>query len=159
MFCIGLISICYFQLPLFTGKVGYLIKNEVNIKDLAFILLGNILGASIIGITISYIRPELHILAHSIVKTKHNMNIITILINSILCGILMFIAVDIYKEKKSNIGILFAIPVFILSGFEHSIAYIFYAGVARDLNILILSIMVVGNSLGGFIIPLIKKYC
>lgn len=158
LFCIGLISICYFQLPLFTGKVGYLIKKETNINNLIYILTGNLLGALTLGLVLGFLKPHLRIVAYEMLGNKHKLSYFTTLINSILCGILMYVAVDIFKEKKSIIGILFAIPVFILSGFEHSIAYSFYAGVAMNLNIIFLLISIIGNSIGGCLIPLVLKY-
>lgn len=158
LFCIGLISICYFQLPLFTGKVGYLIKKEISIKDLINILIGNLLGALTLGSILGSLNSSLKIVAHEMLENKHQLSYFTTLINSILCGILMYIAVDIFKEKKSIIGILFAIPVFILSGFEHSIAYSFYAGVAMNLDVIFLLISIIGNSIGGCLIPLVLKY-
>ena len=41
LFSIGLLSICYIKLPLYTGNIGYLIKKEVSIYDLFYILMGN----------------------------------------------------------------------------------------------------------------------
>ena len=52
-----------------------------------------------------------------------------------MCGILMYIAVDIYKNKKSILGIFLAVPVFILSGFEHSIANVGYFSIANMFSI------------------------
>ena len=160
LFCIGLISICYFKLPLFTGKVGYLVTKEVTYYDLIYMLCGNILGAMLLGVLTGFARPELHQIASEIVMSKYKVNLLIILLNSILCGMLMFVSVDIFKKQGYNnvIGILFAIPTFILSGFEHSIAYSFYAGVAHHVNILTLLIMILGNAIGGCIIPFTLKF-
>ena len=49
-------------------------------------------------------------------------------------------------------------PVFILAGFEHSIANMFYFGAAGMVNlesVLYLAIVVVGNSIGGMLLPLL----
>ena len=40
----------------------------------------------------------------------------------VLCGILMYTAVWVYKQKNTAAAIFFCVPVFILAGFEHSIA-------------------------------------
>ena len=56
-------------------------------------------------------------------------------------------------------GILFCVPVFILAGFEHSIADMFYFFLARSFgadSFLFLTIVVLGNSLGGVFIPFIQ---
>lgn len=157
LFSIGLLSICYLKLPLYTGKIGYLIKKETSIYDLSYILIGNILGALNTGSIIGYSKPNIYELSLILINNKHQINYSNNLINSIFCGILMYIAVNTFKENKSIIGILFAVPVFILSGFEHSIAYCFYAGAARNIDLLFLSVTIIGNSLGGFLIPLVEK--
>ena len=76
------------------------------------------------------------------------------------CGILMYAAVWIYREKKTALGILFCIPVFILSGFEHSIADMFYfalAGLFNPRAFVFILLVVLGNSLGGLFIPAIQS--
>lgn len=157
LFSIGLLSICYFKIPLYTGKIGYLIKKEVSIYDLSYMLIGNILGAFITGLVIGYSKSNIYEVSLILINNKHQINYLSTLVNSIFCGILMYVAVNIFRENKSIIGILFAIPVFILSGFEHSIAYCFYAGAARNIDLLFLLVTIIGNSLGGFLIPLVER--
>ena len=72
----------------------------------------------------------------------------------------MYLAVSIYRDSKTPIGIIFCIPVFILSGFEHSIADMFYfsAGhVFRGERVLFLTLVVIGNTLGGMLIPFLMQ--
>ena len=72
----------------------------------------------------------------------------------------MFVAVWSYREKKTIVGILFCIPVFVLSGFEHSIADMFYFSLAgtvfRPESLLFLLLVILGNSLGGLFIPCLQ---
>ena len=71
----------------------------------------------------------------------------------------MYLAVSIFKEHKTPMGILFCIPVFILSGFEHSIADMAYFATARVFtgqSVLFLFLVVVGNALGAMILPAFK---
>ena len=71
----------------------------------------------------------------------------------------MYTAVWVYREKKTPLGILFCIPVFILAGFEHSIADMFYfalAGLYRLRSLWFLLLVVLGNSLGGLFIPCLQ---
>ena len=69
-----------------------------------------------------------------------------------MCGILMYVAVKIFKEFKTPMGVLFCIPVFILSGFEHSIADMYYFALAGSFSLnyfwFILSV-VLGNTIGA----------
>ena len=82
------------------------------------------------------------------------------MIRGFFCGVLMYTAVWIYREKKTALGILFCIPVFILAGFEHSIADMFYfslAGLFKTRALVFLLLVVLGNSLGGLFIPAVQS--
>ena len=72
----------------------------------------------------------------------------------------MYTAVEIFKEKKTPLGIIFCIPVFILCGFEHSIADMFYFGASGIFTAKILTFelaAVLGNTVGGLVLPLLSK--
>ena len=87
------------------------------------------------------------------------MGVLPILITAFFCGILMYTAVAIYKEKGSPLGIFFCVPVFILSGFEYSIADMFYFFCARMFSgevFLFLLLVVIGNAVGGMFIPALR---
>ena len=82
------------------------------------------------------------------------------LLRAVLCGVLMYLAVSIYRDLKTPLGILFCIPVFILSGFEHSIADCFYfaaSGIVSWRACGFLWTVILGNSLGGVLLPLLGK--
>ena len=66
---------------------------------------------------------------------------------SLLCGVIMYLAVKMYQEK-TPLGIIFGIPLFIFCGFQHCIANVITLGVARTFSwTLILAIL--GNFLGS----------
>ena len=75
----------------------------------------------------------------------------------------MYFAVNGYKELKDvgrYIAIFLGVIVFILCGFEHCVANMYYFSVSSSwcLNgFLYLLIMILGNSLGGMLIPLCDK--
>ena len=72
----------------------------------------------------------------------------------------MFLAVDILKNAKTPVGIVFCVPVFILAGFEHSIADMFYFFTARLFTgemILFLVIVVLGNTVSQRLLPRVKN--
>ena len=80
-------------------------------------------------------------------------------VRGIMCGILMYLAVSIFRDKKTPLGILFCIPVFILSGFEHSIADIFYfatSGIVSLQAFVFLWTVIAGNAVGAVILPLLN---
>lgn len=76
----------------------------------------------------------------------------SILLKAIMCGICMYLAVSIYKEKNNIIGILFFIPIFISCGWEHSIALVAYYALSGTFYILPLAAAVLGNTIGAKLI-------
>ena len=83
------------------------------------------------------------------------------LMKGVMCGMLMFIAVDFYKTKGSFIATFVAVPVFIMAGFEHSIAdmYYFTSAMMWDLDaVLFIILIIIGNALGGIMIPAYRLY-
>ena len=80
---------------------------------------------------------------------------ISFFIKSILCGVVIYIAVLMYR-KGTPLGIIFGIPLFIFCGFQHCIANVITMGVARifDLSLLI---CIVGNFMGSLIMWYFSK--
>lgn len=163
LFSIGLLTICIYNMNLYTGKIGYIIERKKGyITELLITLIGNFIGASLTGLTVRLTRYQNYIdKAKSLVDIKLNDNLLSIFILSIFCGILMYIAVNNYKKETNTLSkyilIFFSVVVFILSGFEHCIANIFYFAVSLSINtkvLLYLLIMIIGNSLGSIIISL-----
>ena len=81
----------------------------------------------------------------------------------IVGSILMFIAVDGFKnnphEVGKYIGIFLGVTVFILCGFEHCVANMFYFSAANAWSgkaLLYLLVMTLGNTCGGVSIPLCR---
>ena len=71
-------------------------------------------------------------------------------IKSVLCGVVMYLAVAIYK-KGSPLGIIFGIPLFIFCGFQHCIANVITMGVATGFS-WSLVLAVAGNFVGSLLI-------
>lgn len=162
LFAVALTVICQLEMMLFTGKIGYIVNAHTKNDVLAtiFCLIGNAIGTCISGLAIGYCRPALPGVAMAMTESKLTQSLPAVLVSAMFCGILMYAAVAIFKEKGSMAGIVFCVPVFILSGFEHSIADMAYFWIARNggLNVVIFTLVViVGNSIGGCIVPLLKK--
>lgn len=144
LFSIGLLVICLRGYNLFTGKIGYC-KSGIDFVKVAVVLLLNLMGVAIVAVVGIADGTEL-------VEAKLQIPHYLLLIRSIGCGILMFLAVDIYKNNKSILGVLTCVPAFILAGLEHSIAdsfYIFASGIITWHSIAIILITVIGNTIGG----------
>ena len=167
LFAIGLFIIVVYSFNLYTGKIGYLINNfnKKYIRELIITLIGNFIGAFFVGFILKYTRIYTMISekAKTLADIKLNDTLISILILSLFCGILMYLAVNTYKEVKDTgkyLAVFLGVIVFILCGFEHCIANMYYFSVSStwSLNTLLyLLVMILGNSLGGILIPLCNK--
>lgn len=167
LFAIGLFIIVVYSFNLYTGKIGYLINNfnKKYIRELIITLIGNFIGTFFVGFVLRYTRIYTSISdkAKGLVDIKLNDTLISILILSFFCGILMYLAVNTYKEVKDigkYLAVFLGVIVFILCRFEHCIANMYYFSVSStwSLNTLLyLLVMILGNSLGGILIPLCNK--
>ncbi len=162
LFTVALLCICYRGYYLFTGKVGYLPESckKNDVLALCVGLIGNLVTTFLLGMLIRAAMPALGETAAALCAKKLDQAFWQTLVRGVFCGFLMYLAVSIFRDKKTPIGILFAIPVFILSGFEHSIADMFYFGASGlfDAKIILFMLAVVlGNSIGGVALPLIQK--
>ncbi len=162
LFSVALLCICYRSYYLFTGKVGYLPESHKanDFAALAVGLAGNLITTFLLGMLIRAAMPALGETAATLCAKKLDQAFWQTLVRAVFCGFLMYLAVSIFRDKKTPIGILFGIPVFILSGFEHSIADMFYFGASGlfDAKIILFMLAVVlGNAIGGVALPLIQK--
>lgn len=164
LFGVGLYTIVLNGLFLYTGKVGYLISakdKKAYILQLIFTWLGNFAGTALAAAAISATRiRNLRRTAKVICKTKLADTPHSILILAVFCGILMYVAVDGFREKGNPLILFFCVTVFILCGFEHCIANMFYFSLAGAWSlraVIYLLLMTLGNSVGGILLPLVKK--
>ena len=160
-FSIGLLMICMYGMNLYTGKIGYILINKLNyIFELLLSLLGNFIGTFLVARVLMLTR--INTIAAKAMKMsaiKLNDGLLSIFILAVFCGMLMYIAVNNYKKSTNEIGkyvgIFMCVMVFILCGFEHCVANMFYFSVASVWSwktLLYMLIMVLGNSLGSVII-------
>jgi len=167
LFSIGLFVILTKELNLFTGKIGYIFNNGLAyLKEVIITLIGNFIGTFLVGSILKFTRISalVSLEAKGICTVKLNDNIISIFILSIFCGILMYLAVNGYKVAKDNFakygGVFLAISVFILCGFEHCVANMYYFTIASMWSLKsfgYLGIMILGNTIGGVTFPLADK--
>ena len=161
LFSVALLSICLKGYSLFTGKVGYIPEkhDKEAVKVLLLGLLGNAVSTVLLGFAVSYALPALHETALAICTAKLSQQLPQTLIRAFFCGVLMYMAVSCYREKGTIAAIFFCVPAFILSGFEHSIANMFYIGVSGIINMesrLYIFVVIIGNAIGGMAMPLLN---
>ena len=170
IFTIGLFLICTLGFYLYTGKIGYILgANKKFIIDLPIILVGNFVGAALMGY-ISYFLIQSGNLTHiheSLlkiyeVKASNAMTLEgfgSLFLKGILCGFCVFLAVFIYANAKNAgfkyLGLILPIMAFVICGFEHCIANVYYFSASNSwtadsvLNILYVT---VGNSVGSILL-------
>ncbi len=163
LFAIRLFTVIHFGFNLYTGKVGYVLQNDkIYLVEVAVGLVGNLVGCLIIGYAFQFDG------AVTMCEAKINgldlsdpYSIFNNLMKGVICGMLMFIAVDFYKTKGSFLATFVAVPVFIMAGFEHSIADMYYFTSAMMWNadaVIFTLIIVLGNAIGGMLIPAYRLY-
>lgn len=153
LFTLGLLGVCYMGLNLFTGKCGFIIVDKIKFLDLMIILVINLVAGYLLGLIFSLCDVDVY--KNAIDKVNTWSFSLSFFIKSIMCGVIMYIAVYIYR-KKSPLGIIFGIPLFIFSGFQHCIANIITLGVARTIHSSII-LAIIGNFIGSLIMWYFSK--
>lgn len=170
IFAVGLVSIVVFKMNLYTGKVGYLLENKPSyaLKVLT-VLFGNAVGTFTVAQALRFTRiyPAISEKVSAVCLIKEGDDALSSFILAVFCGLLMYIAVDGYKrcaENKAHTLSVFVLimPVitFILVGFNHSVAdmfYMFLDGLTVD-KAIYLAVVVIGNAVGGLIIPVLSIF-
>ena len=144
---------CYLGLNLFTGKCGFLFQDKIKLVDLVLILIINLLSGYCIGLFFSMMDME--VMKAAIDKVTTWDISIAFFLKSLLCGVIMYLAVMMYK-KGTSLGILYGIPLFIFCGFQHCIANIITLGAARMMHCSII-VCIVGNFLGSLLMWYLSK--
>lgn len=162
LFAVALLCICMLGYNLFTGKICYIPQkhDKEAFSQLLLGLLGNLIGTVVCGYGVRYALPAVGEAAHAACLTRLDTQAFPqTLIRAVFCGILIYLAVEIYKKHSSLAGIVFCIPVFILSGFEHSIADMFYfaaSGIVSFAACGFILTVILGNTVGGMLLPLLS---
>lgn len=169
LFSLGLFAIIQFSFGLYTGKIGYVpLRKPAYLWECLFTLAGNALGTFIDAVLLRQTRVSAALIekASASVAVKTGDSLISAFILAVFCGLLMFTAVE--NARLSNaagghvekvVGTLLCIMVFILCGFNHCVADMFYIFLTGTLGeaAAYLPVVIVGNSVGGMLLPLLKK--
>lgn len=161
-FGVGLFWVLIYDTWLYTGKVGHLFKNKpIYALDLLFCAITNFLGIIFFCFLVSLTRiaDPIKEEAMKLVQAKQNDTWYSILILSILCGMVIYISVRGYTICKSGIGKVLScflgISLFIICGFENVFAnagYYMLAGYFSPKAFLYFVLMVLGNGIGAIVI-------
>lgn len=163
LFSMGLLTILTLKLELFTGKAGLFATKEIRIGKLIEIWCGNFLGTLAIAIGLLF-TPRGLVLAEKaseIVAIRVGNGIFANFIYGIFCGMLMFMAVKTFIVANGQpLYAMMPVAIFILCGFNHCIADMFYLhmGCMHISDYLVLIPTTIGNFIGCNIIPALLEY-
>ena len=173
----GLIMVVLSGAELFTGNSLMLISlfdkkigSKKLLKNWGFVYIGNLLGSLFLTLLVALsgiFNANSGLLGQtftSIAESKTNLSFVPALSLGILCNILVCLAVYISFSSKTLTGKLlaciFPVTFFVMCGFEHSIANMFYipTGFAASGNYDILAFLsnllpvTIGNIIGGALV-------
>ena len=164
-FTTGLFVICSMGLHLFTGKVCFIFDNRKEyLLSLPVIWIGNLFGTTLVAKLVSFSRISgISQKAAELCAIKMSDTYISLFVLGILCNILIYIAVEGYRtipyEAGKYLSLFFGVMVFILCGYEHCVADMFYFS-ASDMwspeAFLRLFIITMGNAIGGVLFPVLR---
>lgn len=162
MFSLGLLTILYFRFALFTGKAGLLSQWKIGPVELTKIFVGNAIGTGVMALLVRSL-PKYELLfseAQSIVQAKSAQFWLNSLFLGVLCGLLMFIAVEVHE--KTPLLTIMCVSSFITIGANHCVADMFYYWVGTTADnwvgvIICLFWTTIGNVIGCNLINLSKK--
>lgn len=178
LFSIGLFLVCSLGLCLYTGKIGYVFENRpAYLLSLIEMLIGNAIGAIGLGylVSVTSLNKLIGTTANSCAQGKilemgqgGGQTWYSCLINAFFCGVLVFLAVDIFKKSENHlikvVGLVGCVTLFVALGFEHCVADMFYFGVSNMWGLhfkeafLAMLLFILGNSLGSISIWAALKY-
>ena len=147
IFAFGLVGVVLSGTLLYTGKAGVM----TDIGALAKIWLWNVAGCILIGLMVYAIGGEPFERAQTVVAGRLAQGPWRSFLRAVGCGLIIDIAVYLYRSTKSLVPVLFGVPLFILCGFYHSIADVVYLVAAWKWSPAILwyyPVIVIGNYVG-----------
>lgn len=164
-FSAGLIMSILANAALYTGSVMKLYTYNGNLfKFLSKIWFWNLIGAlAVICVLMTTQGPVINTI-QTIATTKCNLTLIDMFNRAIYCNILVCLAVAFSKKAKSAVDLIVTVTipvsVFVICGFEHSVANMFYlpfaklagAGITWVQIVTNLTIVTIGNFIGGILV-------
>lgn len=167
-FTVGLFTIVEFGFFLFTGKACYLLQSDkAALRRLPVIWLGNLLGTGAVSLLLRTTRLAGAVTerASTMVAAKLGDSLASLFVLGCLCNLLIYVAVEGYNKSRYDLdrylALFFGVMVFILSGFEHSIADMFYFWTGNGWNaqgVVAILVITAGNVVGGAFLPTLRQW-
>ena len=170
LFSLGLLAIVMFDMKLFTGLISDIPEmGAKNFWKLPICFLGNMIGVLFASVLVYYSPVASSVIPQAqtmmLAKLDADLWAVNALCSSVLCGFLITLSIGAVnyaprKKLSTTVGVMFPIIVFAFCGFDHSVAntlYFFFLGFSWE-AVLYLLICVVGNILGGVILPVLSLF-
>ena len=163
VFAFGLFLVCTYNLKLCTGMAGYLFSTA-NTEGFVAAAIGNVNGISLMYWILRCWNPKVEEFSYELLKSKMNLMPHQFFISAMLCGMLMFLAVDIYKYGPEDsmmhrlFGLFLAVPCFVLNGFDHCIVTMFYINSATSIEEVVIGLQIFSTVMLGNFIGAILAY-
>ena len=138
-FAVGLVLVCILGADLYTGRIGYAKWRDW--PEMVAMLLINLLTAAAMGALSPGFGPD-----------KLAVPILPAFGRAILCGVLVYAAVEGWRRTKQIMAVALPTAVFVLIGAEHCVADAFWISAAGAWSwdaVLWLAVVIVGNSVGA----------
>lgn len=152
LFSIGLIAVILFEAKLYTGVIGYVNNKKLLLESL--IILGfNCLAAFLVGLIFRLVNGTYTVMLQREVSSWYEL-----LFEGIGTGMLIYIAVELYKKSKNLLPVVLAVMAFILSGMQHSIANCAYFGMCEITlqGFVSIVVVIIGNTIGSLLIRFLQ---
>lgn len=174
VFPVGLILVVIAGAELFTGNnlmTLAVINKKITLSQMfrnwGFVWIANFIGSILLALVVFYggvLSGDAGTKAIAIAESKASLDIMTLILRGILCNIIVVLAVWIATSAQDIVSKIFAcwfpIMLFVLCGFEHSVANMFFIPMGMLLGAKITMIaliknllfVTIGNIIGGAII-------
>lgn len=124
IFAFGLIGVVLSGSLLYTGRAGVMKLSETG--SLVMIWLFNILACILLGLLMMSLGGEPVERAQAAVAGRLAQGPWRSFLRAVGCGLIIDIAVWMYRTTNNILPVLFGVPLFIVCGFYHSIADVVY---------------------------------
>lgn len=152
LFSLGLLTIIIKQYYLYTGKVGDWVPSTT--LKLIYMFIVNGIACGITTYLFTLTRIDLHHI-NDVVQVKLSGTLLSSFILGIGCGAMMHIAYYNFKKERHPLYVIMPVMLFILAGFDHSVANCGFLAMAHHSmsgeDWIRLILVVLGNAVGAWI--------
>ena len=122
-FSFGLLAVLGYKLKLYTGTAGFINRHEVG--SLFMVLLGNIVGCLCVALLTRMSLMDMQGAAQKILELRLGTGPLRCGLLAIGCGFIMTTSVQ-FGRQGQYLPLLLGVPLFIICGFPHCVADVFY---------------------------------